>query len=357
MPYAAIEDRASGSASHSYLPEITDTLRSICGEIASSIALQHPAPHSAFLNQPKQVMHLIAMAISINATFNHDQFLYQNWRNQIKTILPDCWHGHSKTLSKIPLPLLTQKQYAKLYELLNCPAAKKYLQHISIITGNIVDILHELPATLRVRTVSRFIETPLEARLIASLCRDEDVARSFLDRVRTTDNRSKFWDDDTTHLIVKAFTFPKGPSIDDHRIHQITKPTDLLKAASKFQNCLKRYISDGIDGEFIFYRFTGHEPAIISLRTNFCGLPTISEIAGIANSKPSDATYAEIVDAFQKHGISNSSEDVYEGLYDKLTRSLFILGRRNHTKDSIEKECLSALNLIDQINQPSTKEV
>ncbi|WP_417496109.1 hypothetical protein [Maricaulis sp.] len=341
-----------------FYPEITDSLRIVAGENALELACLFPSPSSVFLNQPRQVMHLTGLALAVGDTQIDNHFLNQKWSVQLKETLPNQWHGCRKIFSKIPLPMLTVDQYKKLFDLLNCPAAKKFLQHDNNITGNTIEILHELPVELRVPGVVKFIDHTKEARIIAMLCADSEAASCFLDKVRDIPSRGEFWTDATTYLIARAFEFPIGPKIDHPSIHQIVKPTDLVSFARKFRNCLKGCVGDGITGSTAYYHYAHPtEPAVIALKSRFGGnSAAIEEMKGVGNARLSDETRRIIATAFAQHGIIDASDNMFGGCYDGLYHAFFSIGRSQLDADAIDGEADTAINLIQTMFQPSAGE-
>ena len=341
-----------------FYPEITDSLRVVAGENAGEIARNFGSPHTTFLNQPGQVMHLVGLALVVGSTRIDDHFLNEKWSIQLRETLPERWYGCRKIFSKIPLPMIGPDQYSKLFDLLNCPAAKKFLQHDNNITGNTIEILHELPVELRVPGVVRFIKNGKEARIVSMLCADAEAASCFLDKVRDIPSRGEFWTDATTYLIARAFEFPIGPKIDHPSIHQIVKPTDLVSFARKFRNCLKGCVGDGITGSTAYYHYAHPtEPAVIALKSRFGGnSAAIEEMKGIGNARLSDETRQIIATAFGQHGIIDASGNMFGGCYDDLYHAFFSIGRSQLDADAIDGEADTAINLIQTMFQPSAGE-
>ena len=339
-----------------FYPQVTDSLRLIAGENAPDIARAFVAPHTAFLNQPGQVIHLIGLSKAVGATQIDNHFLNQKWSVQLKETLPNQWHGCRKIFSKIPLPMLSPDQYKKLFDLLNCPAAKKFLQHDNIITGNTIEILHELPVELRVPGVVRFINNAKEARIIGMLCADAEAASCFLDKLRDIPSRGEFWTDATIYLISRSFVFPAAGTINHPDIHQIVNPSDLVRLAGKFRNCLRNYIGEGITGEMAFYHYSGAEPVVLSLKSRFGGAPIIVEMKGVANAKVSDETRHLIASAFAEHGITDAANNMFGGCYEELRHAFFSIGRSQLDADAIDGEADTAINLIQTMFKPSACE-
>jgi hypothetical protein len=339
-----------------FYPEITDSLRIIAGENALELARLFPSPSSDFLNQPRQVMHLTGLALATRTAQTDKRFLDLKWKSQLKEAMPDRWHGNQKIFSKIPLPMWAGEQYKKLFDLLNCPAAKKFLQHDNIITANTIEILHELPVALRVPAVVKFLSNSKEAQIIALLCSDSKTASCFLDKVRDMPSRKDFWDDGTTYLIARAFEFPLGPNIDHPNIHQIGNAVALIRFAGTFRNCLRGYVGEGIGGEMAFYHYSGREPAVISLKCRFGGQPTIDEIKGVGNAEVSEETRKIITDAFANHGILDVTDDIFSGVYQQLLRSFSSIGRNDPAGQAFGKDVDAAIKLIEMMATPSAAE-
>ena len=339
-----------------FYPEITDSLRIIAGENATEIGPIFEPPHTAFLNQPGQVMHLVGLALAVGDTRIDHHFLNKKWSIQLQETLPDRWYGCRKMFSKIPLPMLSPEQYKKLFDLLNCPAAKKFLQHDNIITGNTIEILYELPVELRVPSVMKFLSNSKEARIIAMLCADAEAASCFVDKVRDIPSRGDFWKDATIYLIARSFVFPAAGNINHPDIHQIVKASDLVRFGRKFRNCLRTLVGSGISGETAFYHHSGDEPVVIALKSRFGGAPIIEEMKGIANAKVSDETRQIIAAAFAQHGIIDASGNMFGGCYDDLYHAFFSIGRSQLDADAIDGEADTAINLIQTMFQPSAGE-
>ena len=339
-----------------FYPDITDSLRLIAGENATEIGSIFEPPHTAFLNQPGQVMHLVGLALVVVGTRMDNHFLNKKWSVQLRETLPDRWYGCRKIFSKIPLPMLTVDQYKKLFDLLNCPAAKKFLQHDNNITGNTIEILHELPVELRVPGVVKFIDSAKEARIIAMLCADSRTASCLLDKVRDLPSRGEFWTDATIYLISRSFVFPAAGTINHPDIHQIVNPSDLVRLAGKFRNCLRNYIGEGITGEMAFYHYSGAEPVVLSLKSRFGGAPIIVEMKGVANAKVSDETRHLIASAFAEHGITDAANNMFGGCYEELRHAFFSIGRSQLDATANEDDADTAINLLQMMFQPSAGE-
>lgn len=341
-----------------FYPAITDSLRVVAGENATEIGRIFEPPHTTFLNAPGQTMHLVGLALAAGNTRIDDHFLNEKWSIQLRETLPDRWHGCRKIFSKMPLPMLSPDQYKKLFDLLNCPAGKKFLQHDNVITGNTIEILHELPVELRVPGVVRFINNAKEARIIGMLCADAEAASCFLDKLRDIPSRGEFWTDATTYLIARAFEFPIGPKIDHPSIHQIVKAADLVRFARKFRNCLKSCVGDGISGSTAYYHFAHPtEPAVIALKSRFGGnSAAIEEMKGIGNARLSDETRQIIATAFAQHGIIDASGNMFGGCYDDLYHAFFSIGRSQLDAQAIEDDADTAINLIQTMFKPSACE-
>ena len=202
----------------------------------------------------------------------------------------------------------------------------------------------------------RFINNAKEARIIGMLCADAEAASCFLDKLRDIPSRGEFWTDATIYLISRSFVFPAAGTINHPDIHQIVNPSDLVRLAGKFRNCLRNYIGEGITGEMAFYHYSGAEPVVLSLKSRFGGAPIIVEMKGVANAKVSDETRHLIASAFAGHGITDAANNMFGGCYEELRHAFFSIGRSQLDAAAIEDDADTAINLIQTMFKPSSGE-
>ena len=199
------------------------------------------------------------------------------------------------------------------------------MKHSEVITADLVCILSSLPDRFRSKKIVGFLMSKHEADLLEKLFYNR--SKMDLDRIKNAlencTDRQHFFNKVSEHYFSDMQSLPAGPVIDDDRFKPIRTTTDLQKTGLAFRNCLKSYRFDSIGGEVGFYKFEGHEKAVISYQPRIDGRFVVDEILGPDNCKTSTETRSDIRTVLEAHGFHFKDTDpawIQQDIEFKLNR-------------------------------------
>ena len=327
-----------------------ESVAAIAGENADDVIRIFNSAIGDFFCLSKVARGALGVSLVSRIMIDVNDFRFKKDKEILRQVLKDDWIGSATIMQKLPTIMLSPDQYKKLRTLLGCDKAKKYLQHASIINGHTIDVLHALPAQLRLQPVMKHLRCQSEAELLSSLCGSVTNVDGLIQKAKDADSRSKFWDDGCAHLVARAFELQTGPVINNPDILQVKSPVELLKIAKSFRNCLRNYVGEGVSGETVFYIYRGQEPVVISVESRFgqhAGI--IKEMKTAGNGEVSDHTRQVIVNAFKEHCIIDCSGGLGlygDDIYQQLLSNLYALSRKRMSRVCIDEECREAIDRL-----------
>ena len=288
-------------------------------------------------------MHLLGMLlVGIDPnSIDVDRLRSLKWTDAASMLADPSPPGLEGILSTMSLPMWSSEHYRMLWSLTSCHKAMTVLRHAREVTPQLVGILNELPAPLRVVKVCRHMRRPIEAQVIARMCDTSEKAYLLATSVVASDSLTKFYDK-LFYVVRKTDVFPVPPSVDHPDVRPILDLNDLRRTALEFGNCLRVYADQIAAGQIAFYVVQGDEPAVVSVKPLIGGRMVIDDIKGVGNAPVSRATEASIREIFAAYGMVKGADERRRELMEQCLSSLTSASMR--ADDEIHLACWGFLN-------------
>lgn len=326
---------------------VSHALTVIAGDLAPAIAECWPFPHFAFLERSGPWMHIAAMVISNPVASNQNaRIAFQStpcWKNGAE-FADARFNAHNRCILKsLSLPLWTKRDYRNLSGLLDSENSLKVMKHRSIIPPELVNVLHALPDEFRIDAIVRHIRSEKEARILNRITMaDGTNTASLLNKLSSAHDAKDFWNKASVFFVDRCARFPSPPVIDDPRVNPILSAEELRSHGANLRLCLRNLLGEALAGEQAFYLFSGTEKIVVSLSPRIGGKPVIDQMSGPDNNPVSEMDRGEIVDIFNRAGIRDESNFVFQWP-SELDRRLQRLGSDDNQRP--------AMSMHDKINE------
>ncbi|MDG1416662.1 MAG: hypothetical protein P8P99_02540 [Maricaulis sp.] len=320
-------DHTVSSALH-YPPSsgIADTLKAVVGDFAEDVATHFPYPHTELFTQPFSRIQLLGVRLALKkkCQFSYRDTINVRWNVATKQIFDHKVFGLKNILSKLPKTMLTKNQYLALVRVLESPKTQKFLWQTPEIPSSMIEALDALQPALHTAHILKHVSTREEAVLLARIARNNNT-KALANRLKNKPSRHQFYSELSDFFFSNLGRFQQGPEIDDPRITPIQNAEQLVAFANHMKNCLRNYVSEGLDGERSYYKFSGTVDVAISIERRIDGRFIINEMESVSNNPFPDEVREQVVEIFAKHGIEDCSQR-YMHWIDKISGTLCQLG-------------------------------
>lgn len=236
-------------------------------------------------------------------------------------VAPEAPDGLLKLVPKLAGDLWRPQAYRRLAEMVRERTALMALRRQRSIRRRMVRIVHRLPSDLRTDYVIRYVKTSadieevlfaiLVVRRIRTDLTRRDIIRSFGQVRGKAPQAMRRW---VQHHYEHA-PFPDAPWVGTETVTPIKSFSELRKLALEFDNCVRNYHLEVMDGQSYFYRYA--EGGMPIATVELISIPNVgwavSEIAGPKNDDVPPATVRRIHTLFADAGIEKYPASLYRG--------------------------------------------
>lgn len=301
---------------------ISGALIALAASCADDVAELFPFPHHGFFELSPARMHLLGLVLVSSRLDQIDlaRLTAVKWADAAALLADPAPTGIEGILSRMPLPLWSPDHYRELLDLLQCRKAKQTLQHAERIESSLVGILVRLTPALRTVRVTQHVRHAREAEVLSRVLKTDTDGEQFLRTLAANECRVTFY-----RKLVEDFRrrqgFPTLPGIDHELVQPISDLAELRNVAIEFNNCLRVFAEEIINGSVGFYVWRGEEPAVISVRPRMYGM-IVDDIRGVGNSPISADASVRVRAVFAAHGIGRPQAEAWNEQAEECLSSL-----------------------------------
>lgn len=286
---------------------------------------REPARLSDYLKLSRADWHWVGFVVALlgDKAKDPDHFaavegdiLHRKRKLVLADVAPDVPPQALKLLPKLLGEMWRPPSYRRLAALSMQDQGRKALTQMKSISRRKLRLLHRLPPELRTAGIASriFDQRDVEelsfalaaVRRLRPDLNDEQIVRS-LGQVGYHPSALNMW----MNNHYRHAAFPPAPWVGTDELRPITSYADLKRLALEFDNCVRTYHLNVLDGTSYFYRYAekGKPVATIELK-KLPGLGwSVGEIHGPNNDSVSSVSIGRIRAAFAQAGIGAMPED------------------------------------------------
>lgn len=307
---------------------ISDSLEAVAGgDLAPVFAEIDPFPHPQILGKSRSYLHLIALGYTKNKSIDlAKQVLDQNkFSAGVETCFGNRIIGLEGILKKCPAQLFPADTYEKFLKIIPDQNALKVLRHSPSVAADLIRSLFNLPPEFRFNGVVSKVHHPDQALIIDLAAHGSNEQRHlFAHRLGETRSLKKFWELIGENLLAQIQHMPSPPEISHPNFFALDSLLRVMKASIKFQNCLRSFLSEALNGQVAFYVFSRNEDlAVISIQPRFGTKGIVTEVKSHQNAPVPDQLLQEIHEILKNNGFKIATNEWNSGVdLDHVSRKI-----------------------------------